>query len=265
MTGCVAVEPCFSICRWAVAAGGVSRSSAGCGAAPDALDRGGVARDGAESDAGGKARGADFSLLFAAAGTVVAAGRPVLGVPLLEVKAAGAVGALVIAAGVAAGGAVGAAMTRGWSCVVRLGTVMAAGWPPVSRSSRPGRTGFRRGETTAGCGSVAGAVVAELLGAVELLTSPAAGGSTEREAGLGTGALRVVCTEAARLASEGAGAVGAKAAAFAAAGETAPDAAGAENGFFGAAAGVTTGPAFAGAGASALALAGAVKAAAIWE
>ena len=216
-----------------------------------------MAREGAESGAGGKAVGADFSLLFAAAGTVVAADRPVLGVPLLEAKAVGAVDAFVIAAGVAAGAAVGAAMARGWSGSGRLGTVMAAGWPPVSRSCRPGLTGFGRGETSAVRGSVAGAVVGELPEAVKPPTSPTAGGSTEREAGLGTGA--------AKLASEGAGAVGANATASASAGETGPDAAGATNGFFGAAAGVTAGPAFAGAGASALALAGAVKAAAIWE
>jgi hypothetical protein len=263
MTGCVAVEPCFSVCPWAVAAGGGSRSSAGCGSAPDALDRGGLARDGAESGAGGKAGGADFSRLFAATGTVVAAGRPVFGVSLLEAKAAGAGGAIVISAGVAVGAAVGAAMTRGWSGVVRLGTAVAAGWPPVSPNSVPGLTRFRRGKTTVGCGSVAGAVVGELPGAVELPTSPAAGGSTEREAGLGTGALRGVLAGAARLASEGAGAVAPNAAASAAAGEAGPDAAGAANGFFGAVAGVGTGLACSGAVAGALTCA--VKAAAIWE
>jgi hypothetical protein len=247
MNRCVAVEPCFSVCRWAVAAGGVSRSSAGCGSAPAARDRGGVARDGAESGAGGKAGGADFSLLFAATGTVVAAGRPVFGVSLLEAGAAGAVGAFVIAAGAEAGSAVGVAMVRGWSGVVRFGTAVAAGWSLASPNSVPGLTRFRRGETSALRGSVAGAVVGKLSGAVALPTSPAAGGSTEPEAELGTGALRAVRKGVARFASEGAGAVGAA------------------NGFFGAAAGVTAGPAFAGAGASALALAGAVKAAAIWE
>lgn len=241
MTGCVAVKPCFSVCRWAVAAGGASRSSDRCGAAPDALDRGGVARDGAEAGAGGKAVGADVPLRFAAARTVAAAGRPGLGGSLLEAKAAGAVGAVVIAAGVAAGAAVGAALARGWSGVVWLWPAMAAGWALVSCSSRPRLTGFRRGETTVVRDVGADTVVTELAGAVELPTSPPAAGATERGAGPGEGALGVVRAGAPRLASEGAGAAGAKAAASAAAGETGPDAVGAANGFLGAVAGVAMG------------------------
>jgi hypothetical protein len=267
MTGCVAVEPCFSVCRWAVAAGGVSRSSAGCGSAPDALDRGGVARDGAESGAGGKAGGADFSLLFAATGTVVAAGRPVFGVSLLEAGAAGAVGAFVIAAGVAAGVTVGAAMTRGWSGVVRLETAVAAGWSLASPNSVPGLTRFRRGDTTVVSGVAAGAGVGPCAGRVGLLASYAAGGSTERGAGLCEGALREVLGRDVRLASEGGGAVGASATAPAAAGEAVPGVDEAANGLFGVPSGAGTGPVFTGtaAGALALVLAGAVKTAAIWE